>query len=642
VNIDAMTLAAVADEWRLLLPGARIDTIIQPTEYALACQCYISGSEGRSGQNRWLYLSAHPQMARAHLTARKPSKIASEPPPFVMLLRKYLEGARIEAVVQPRWERILEIVAGYRKSQDSDERVRFRLIIEIMGRHSNIILCNEEGMILGCLKRIGAEVNRYRIVATGMPYVPPPPQGHTVAGQLLPRLNPASVSAAQLATCSVEDTAEAVHQITEKKRKRTPEKAVLWQLLTRHLSGCSPLLAREVVYRTTGETETPVELAEGDLWEKLAWHMRELAALYDNHNWHPQLIERAEGDGGSSLLSPVVCAPYVLEQYIQTMGMHVRKSPSINILLDDFFARTEWYDALEGIRAPMRKILQTQLERCKRKAQLLQQELATAKEAARYRLQAELLLAHQQKVQQGQTSATVQNFFEDDGSADLPMVTIELDPRFNAVENARQLFNKYHKLRRALALVPGQSEQNAVELATLEQLLADLMLAETPAEVALVKAELQEAGYMRNKQQEKRVAKKVKGGKQKGKSGQPGGGVPLHIRTKDGFTVLIGKNSRQNEEVTFRQAAANDIWLHARGVPGAHVIIKAAGREVPRSQIEEAACLAAYYSQARGSTNVPVDYTLQRHVRHMKGAGPGMVIYEREHTLYSDPHAAEQ
>jgi predicted ribosome quality control (RQC) complex YloA/Tae2 family protein len=171
------------------------------------------------------------------------------------------------------------------------------------------------------------------------------------------------------------------------------------------------------------------------------------------------------------------------------------------------------------------------------------------------------------------------------------------------------------------------------------------MLAETPAEVSLVKAEVQAAGYMRGgaKEQEKRgqkVVKKGKGGKVtkgKGKPAPPGGGVPVQLRSRDGFTILIGKNSRQNEEVTFRQATANDVWVHARGVPGAHVIVKAAGREIPRSTLEEAARLAAYYSQARGMTTAPVDYTLQRYVRHMKGGGPGMVVYERERTVFVAP-----
>ena len=195
-------------------------------------------------------------------------------------------------------------------------------------------------------------------------------------------------------------------------------------------------------------------------------------------------------------------------------------------------------------------------------------------------------------------------------------------------------------------MVPAQIEQNAVELATIEQLLVDLALAETPPEVVLVKAEVQSAGYIRGKVTDKKALKaakkaKGKGGKQaKGKAVPPGGGVPLNVQSDDGFTILIGKNSRQNEDVTFHHATANDTWLHARGVPGAHVIIKAAGREVPQRTLEQAARLAAYYSQARGSTSVAVDHTQQRHVRHMKGGGPGMVIYERERTLYAEPDAA--
>src|SRR5436309_9584806 len=142
MSVDAITLAAVADEWRTLLTGARIDTIIQPTEHAIALQCYAPGIQGEGGHNRWLYLSAHPQLARAHLTALKPPKIASDPPPFVMLLRKYLEGARIETIALPRWERVLELTAGHRVSPESNECVRYRPIIEVMGRLSNIILCD--------------------------------------------------------------------------------------------------------------------------------------------------------------------------------------------------------------------------------------------------------------------------------------------------------------------------------------------------------------------------------------------------------------------------------------------------------------------------------------------------------------------
>ncbi|GAC1388887.1 MAG: NFACT RNA binding domain-containing protein [Ktedonobacteraceae bacterium] len=654
MHVDALTIAAVVAELRLLLTNARIDTIIQPTEHALALQCYAPGGSEQGGANRWLYLSAHPQLARVHITALKPQKVASEPPPFVMLLRKHLEGARIESISQPRWERVIEIVAGYRADPDSNERVHFRLIIEIMGRLSNIILCDEQGMILGSIKRVGADVNRYRTIATGVQYVPPPPQQRIFAGQSLPRLEPTTVTAAQLSLSAAEDAAtakdEAEHPPTEKPRKRsakTAEQPKLWQLLSKHLLGLSALLAKEIVYRTTEDTEMTVAQSNGAIWEELAWNARDLTALYDTHTWQPQLLQRttaSEELASSPQKLLIAFSVYMLEHYAHMPNVHIRTSPSINVILDEYYARAEWFDAMEGVRAPTRKIVQTQRDRCKRKAALLEKELLASEEANQYRFYGDLLLAHQQDVQQGQNAVTVQNFFDTSNGEDTVLVTVPLDPRFDAIGNANRYFNKYHKLRRALKLVPDQIEQNAAELATLEQLLADLMLAETPPEVVLVKHEVQALGYIRGKnivldKRAQKAAKKGKSGNKqgKGKSSGPGGGVPIHMQSRDGFTILIGKNSRQNEEVTFHQATPNDIWLHARGIPGSHVIIKAAGREIPRSTIEQAASLAAYYSQARGSTSIAVDYTLQKHVKHMKGGGPGMVIYERERTIYAEP-----
>ena len=648
MHIDAMTLAALAGEWRLLLTNARIDVIIQPTAHSIAIQCYAPAQEqGQGGKNRWLYLSAHPQLARAHITALKPSRIVNEPPAFVMLLRKYLEGTRIESIEQARWERVVEMKASHRNATGPEKRTSYRLLIELMGRMSNIILCNDQGLILGSLKHVGADINRYRVIDANVQYVPPPPQQRIVAGVSLPRLEPTVVTAAQLVQCAAENL-EASHITELQTRRKIPkvQEPKMWQLLTRNLLGFSPLLAREAVYRATGDAEWAINTGDTDL-EELAWNVRKLAVSFDNHLWKPQLVERIRdaGDVQSSFSKPIpiAFAPYILEQYAEVPGMRIRESASINVLIDEFYAGSEWRDAMESVRNPLKKALQTQFERCKRKSELLQQELSASEDASRYRLHAELLLAYQHEVQQGQSNVVLQNYFENE--AHPTEVSIPLDPRYDAVGNANRLFHKYHKLRRALSLVPDYIEKNATEQATIEQLLADLMLADTPAEVALVKAEVQSAGYMRGAKASRPVmtgsrkpSHKSKGGKrQKTKPVPPGGGVPLHVQSRDGFTIFIGKNSRQNEEVTFRQASAQDTWLHARGVPGAHVIVKAGGRDIPRGTLEQAASLAAYYSQARGSTSVPVDYTLQRYVRHMKGGGPGMVIYEREKTLYAEP-----
>jgi predicted ribosome quality control (RQC) complex YloA/Tae2 family protein len=558
------------------LARARVDTIIQPTEYSVALQCYTPGAEGQGGQNRWLYLSTHPQFARAHITAHKPAKIASEPPPFVMLLRKYLEGTRIEQVKQPRWERVVEIIASHPSGSESEERTRYRLILEMMGRLSNIILCTEAGLILGSVKHVGAEINRYRVIAPNVAYMPPPAQQRLFAGQSLPRLEPTTVTAAQLAILLGNETDESVvngEELLAKpgKKAKAPTKAKLWQLLTRNLLGFSPLLAREVVFRVLGDTEAPVEaVGNEDDWEELAWNVRDLAQHYDTEQWQPQLVEREA--------TPLAFAAYLLEQYAGQPALRVRQSPSLNVLVDEYYAGVEWADAMSVVRSPLKKVLQSQRERCQRKAETLETEMAATAEASQFRLQAELLLAHQNEVTQGETAVELENYFAAEGEPQL--VHVPLDPRFDAVGNANRLFHRYHKLRRALALLPDQIEQNAAELATIEQLLTDVALAETPAEVTLVKAEIQAAGYMRGKPSEQKRKAQGKGKGKAGKSGKavgPGGGVPLYVQSKDGFTLLIGKNSRQNEEVTFHQATGNDLWLHARGVPGAHVIIKAGG-----------------------------------------------------------------
>ena len=286
-----------------------------------------------------------------------------------MLLRKYLEGARIETIAQPRWERVLELTAGHRISPESNERVRYRLIIEIMGRLSNIILCDEHDLILGSLKRVGPEINRYRTIAANVQYVPPPPQQRTLAGQTMPKLEPTTVDAAQLELCA-RDKVPVELTSPEKARKRPPEPPKLWQLLTRHLLGFSPLIAREAVYRTTGNAETLVENVETTvttLWEELARNVRELSSLYDNHPWQPQLVERLESLGLAEQATPLAFAPYRLEQYAHVPGVRVHQSPSMNVLLDDYYARTEWRDAMESVRTPIRKVLQTQRDRCRRK-----------------------------------------------------------------------------------------------------------------------------------------------------------------------------------------------------------------------------------------------------------------------------------
>ena len=348
--------------------------------------------------------------------------------------------------------------------------------------------------------------------------------------------------------------------------------------------------------------------------------------------WQPILVEKPD------TRLPAAFAVYALRHYA---GWPSRSFERVNDLLDTYFRGAEWRDALNGAKADVARALQTHRERCLRKVELLAHDLAATQAGERLRLEGEVLLAFGQEVSPGQTSLVIENPF---AASDTPdVLTISLDPQASAVENANQRFARYHKLRRAGQQIPEQIARNQLELAQLEQLATDLLLAETPAEVVQVRAEVAAAGFLRGKRERQAANQKASKGKSgKGAKGQKGGkpntvGALLRRQSADGFVLLIGKNSRQNEEVTFREAGGNDLWLHARGIPGAHVIIKSGGREVPRRTLEEAARLAAYYSQGRENSSVPVDYTQQRYVRHMKGGGPGMVIYERERTLSVPP-----
>ncbi|MGH2486509.1 MAG: NFACT RNA binding domain-containing protein, partial [Ktedonobacterales bacterium] len=336
-------------------------------------------------------------------------------------------------------------------------------------------------------------------------------------------------------------------------------------------------------------------------------------------------------------------------------GAELRRADSVSATLAEYYAGAEWRGAVEGAKGDLLRLLQTTRERQSRKEEALREELRGLDEAQALRAEADLLLAIQTEVPKGAGTYTLADPFAETPET-ARQITLTLDPRLDAVGNANKRYQRYHKLQRAAEMIPAQLDANAVEIARTEQFQTDLALAETLPEIEHVRAEVAEAGYLRRagrkqpapgksgKKPNAKGGKGSKGGKG-GKGGQPAqrvvrGGPPLKRQSAEGFAILVGKNSNQNETVTFHEATNNDLWLHARGVPGAHVVVRSAGRTIPETTIQYAAALAAYYSQARTAGTVPVDYTQQRHVRHMKGGGPGMVIYERERTLFVTPEDA--
>lgn len=668
MQVDALTLAALADELRETLRGARIDDVIQPTPQSIALQCYGGAPAPGAPRNRWLLASAHPQLARLHTVEQKPRKLVTEPPAFVMLLRKYLEGARILTIQQPRWERILEVGFAHTPPSTEAPEAETWLVLEAMGQLSNLILRDAGGTILGALRQVSADVNRYRAIAPNVPYRYPPPQTRILRGETLPRLIGDQIGAADLQAAADDllhhQTAAAqeggAEQVTSKQSRKKRGKApglTITTLLTSQIAGWSRDLAAEVIARAFDRPDGGDVLLQPDLpWEALAREVRALASLPATRAWRPTLVFPAAPPSAESPLTPTPQrTPLAFSVYLpqRFANVELRAMPFVDALVAAYYENAEWRGAVESAKRDLQHILHTNRDRTLRKAEALRGELAALDEAQHLRQEADILLAFQTEVPAHISSYTMQDPFAESDASSAEMITIALDPRLDAIENANKKYDRYHKLQRAALLIPPQIEANDLELARIEQLRTDLALAETPAEIAPVRAEVAEAGYIRgaaaqhggkqkgaaNKQS--KAGKQGKGGKN-AKGGQPQkrgpeGGAPLRRQSSDGMTLLIGKNSRQNEVVTFHEASANDTWLHARGVPGAHVIVKSGGRPVSDDTLREAAALAAYYSQAREAGSVPVDYTQQRYVRHMKGGGPGMVIYERERTLHVAP-----
>jgi predicted ribosome quality control (RQC) complex YloA/Tae2 family protein len=648
MQLDTPTLTALAEELAERIVGARVEDVFSPAPNAIALQLY------GGGRNRWLIASAHPQLARVHLLDRKPRKLVAEPSSFVMLLRKHLEGTRLaELRKPPPGERILEL--GFCARSES---APVWLVLELMGKLSNIVVRAAEGTILGALHPVSAHVNSYRALLPNAPYQPPPPQTRALHGAAVPRLDARTVTAEELREAA-EDVLEQAHSAAPQEsapnerrrhgRGRRRGGATVGTLLTSSIAGMGREVADEIVFRALGVSDvalegSPQEPAPVIDWEALAATVHELAAQAVAREYEPTLVYANDEDPVSA--RPMSFAIYRPRRFVDAV---LRPAENVNAMLTAYYADAEWQAGVEAGKAPLAHTLRTQIERCRRKDRVLREELRALDEAARLRLEADVLLAFQTEVPEQTSQWQVANPF---GAGEI--LDIALNPRLTAVENANVRYTRYHKLQRASSQIPPQIEANATELARLEQFVTDLALAETPAEVAQVRAVIAEAGYLGRGAQGKGTSRKPSGARppakrDKSARGKPArtqrrpepGGTPSTFIAADGMAILVGKNSRQNEMVTFREGHPNDTWLHARGVPGAHVVIRNHGRPVEEATLREAAALAAYFSQARMAGTVPVDHTEVRYVRHMHGGGPGMVIYERERTLYVAPHAPE-
>ncbi|MEA3408583.1 MAG: NFACT family protein [Chloroflexota bacterium] len=571
---DTLTMSAVRDEMVEHLLEGRVQRVVRPSRHALGLEIY-------AGERYQLLISAESRAAHMFLAEEKLRRGTETPSPLQLLMRKYVRGARLRALVQPPFERILRLTFEGAQGE-------VVLVCEIMGRLSNVILLDANDVIMGAVKPVPASVNPYRAILPEEPYVPPPPQD---------KENPLHLTPTLMQEIVEEETGD-----------------YLWRRLVQGVFGISPLLAREIFYRATGTVDPDFDLR----WE----HYRVLVAvtldlmrLPETHDWSPCVAYEGEGEGRQ----PAVYAPYELTHLPDR-----EKVASISVAISRVLKARESLDAYREVRARLHRLIDDQVERYEGRLASLQASRISDEELARLEAKGNAILAMIYSIQPGQQELVVDlsQFSTDLNDASDEPTAIRLDSALSPAENAQKFFEEYKKKKAAGRKVPRLIRRTKMDLAYLKQLRTEVDLAEDRPELDEVKERLEEAGYL-PPDKKTRSTGQVRS--------------PIRVRSEDDMLILVGRNSRQNDEVTFREAAPDDIWLHAHDVPGSHVVIKSGGAEVSEETLLLAARLAAYYSAARQRSRVQVDYTERRHVRHIRGGRPGMVTYRQEETIVVSP-----
>lgn len=556
MSFDGLFTGAMTNEVATKLTTGRISKIAQPSMYEVLLTIRANGA------NYKLLLSAHPSYARFHIT-EKNYDTPAEPPMFTMVLRKHLNGGIIESISQSERERIVRIKVRSR-NEIGDEQIR-TLIIELMGRHSNIILLDDEReIILDSIKHVPMAVNRHRIIQPGAAYILPPKQEkHDPFAPM---------------------TEEEFLNIT------TQEDLPIEQALVQQFAGVSPLFANEVVYRN-----------EDSLFESFT-------SLIDE-------IQKGQ-------YTPSLYRSQSKEQFYFIKMTHLQAElttfSSLSELLDVFYYGKAERDRVKQQSGDLEKLLQNELAKNKKKLKKLERSLVDTKKAESIQLQGELITANMFALKKGMTEVEVVNYYDENGGT----IKIPLSPLKTPSENAQSYFTKYTKLKNSVAHIHEQIKLTLEENVYLETVLQQIESA-SPRDLEEIREELAETGYVKKKKSKK----PQKNNKQK---------VTLdeYVSTT-GELLLVGKNNKQNDYLTNKLASRDELWFHTKDIPGSHVVIRA--KEPSETAIKEAAILAAYFSKARQSSSVPVDYTEIRHVKKPNGSKPGFVIYEQNNTVYVTP-----
>ena len=565
---DGITIANITKELRETLLGGRIYKIAQPESDELLLTIKNNGAQYR------LVLSADASLPLVYLTdTNKPSPMTA--PGFCMLLRKHLQNARIVDITQPGLERIIHLDLEH--LNELGDICRKKLIVEIMGKHSNIIFCDDHDKIIDSIKHISGMVSSVREVLPGRDYFIPQTQY---------KCNPFQLSYVNLA-----------------ENMRTKPMAV-YKALYSSYTGLSPIIAQEICYRAGIDADMPANVLEDSA----------LHVLYDTLSDMIQQIE--SGDFAPSIIydgkEPIEFASLPLTLYSDKT---TRSYDSISVVLEHYYAERSIVTRIRQKSVDLRKIVQTALERNVKKYDLQIKQMQDTEKREKYKVYGELLNTYGYNVEPGAKSMEALNYYTNE------TITIPLDDTLTPQENAKKYFDKYGKLKRTYEALSELTVQVKEEIEHLESILTALDIAMQEEDLVQIKEELIESGYIRRKGGTKKVKITSK---------------PFHYVSSDGFHMYVGKNNYQNDELTFKLATGNDWWFHAKKIPGSHVIVKTEGKELPDRTFEEAARLAAYYSKGREQEKVEIDYLQRKNVKKPSGAKPGFVVYYTNYSMAID------
>ncbi|MDY4771152.1 MAG: NFACT RNA binding domain-containing protein [Lachnospiraceae bacterium] len=570
--LDGITIANMVKELKDELEGCRMNKIAQPEPDELMLTV-----KGKNGQRR-LLISASASLPLIYFTDKnKPSPMTA--PNFCMLLRKHIGSARILKISQPGLERV--IYMDFEHLNEMGDLCQKRLVVELMGKYSNIIFCDDSGNILDSIKHISANTSSVREVLPGRTYFIPETQDK-------------------------EDPFLTTEEsFTERVcKKPLPAAKAIYTSLT----GISPVMAQEICYRASVDGSMPMDaLNEAERIHLAHTFLRMMEDVREG-TFVPNIIYR---DG-----EPVEFAAFALQQY--SFGHSSQTFDSMSQVLEKYYAQKNVITRIRQKSADLRHVVQTALERKRKKYAIQQKQMKDTQKKDKFKVYGELINTYGYGLEPGCKSFQALNYYTNEE------ITIPLDDTLTPAENAKKYFDKYNKLKRTQEALTTQLEETKSDIEHLESISTSLDIALSESDLSQIKEELTEYGYIKRK-----YSGKKKGPQSKSK--------PFHYVSSDGYHMYVGKNNFQNEELTFKFATGNDWWFHAKKMPGSHVIVKANNEELPDRTFEEAGRLAAYYSSARMAPKVEIDYIQKKHVKKTPGGKPGFVIYHTNYSMNIEP-----